>query len=476
MELPYEKGLYAITGENGVGKSTILAALSKLFYPGALTMAFQYESVGAKVSLLLDGLENVWIKKAGGWQKDGANPEIKCDGTIESSLIFGSRFANVHKDFIKQVNKVQDYDLMDADTFVVENLGLILRKDKNFYKGLKRIQSDTIAQDLGFNRVSYFWTNSEKKTKLAQLFMSSGELLLIGLLDFINRQKFHRVKNNVSKSIVLIDEIELALHPSSQQRLVQLLGRLALENELCIYTATHSIQIINGIEPSKIFHIERNFANNLQVTNPCYPAYATRSLYTNDGFDFLLLVEDVLARHIIEKIIKKYDLSASRLIKILPCGGWKETLYMHHDFAESFIAGKSCKIFSILDGDIQDECNAFCDKNKKFSVLGKRFLPIKSMEKYIRENLVVSPNAEFAKKFGDTFFSYKSLNEILSEYREKKKDTKDGKELWNYLIEYAMQQGKSKELFESEVCEFIYENEDFSSLDNHLKTVLSSGS
>lgn len=44
---------------------------------------------------------------------------------------------------------------------------------------------------------------------------------------------------------------------------------------------------------------------SIVVTNPCYPAYATRNLYGDDGYgnDMVVLVEDDLAKLIIEKIM-----------------------------------------------------------------------------------------------------------------------------------------------------------------------------
>lgn len=45
------------------------------------------------------------------------------------------------------------------------------------------------------------------------------------------------------------------------------------------------------------------FDGSIVVTNPCYPAYATRNLYGDDGYgnDMVVLVEDDLAKLIIEK-------------------------------------------------------------------------------------------------------------------------------------------------------------------------------
>ena len=44
-------------------------------------------------------------------------------------------------------------------------------------------------------------------------------------------------------------------------------------------------------------------SGKIKVKNPCHPAYAARTIYQEDGYDFLILVEDFLAKRIIQEII-----------------------------------------------------------------------------------------------------------------------------------------------------------------------------
>jgi len=174
----------------------------------------------------------------------------------------------------------------------------------------------------------------------------------------------------------------------------------------------------------------------------------------------------------------------SKLIKILPCGGWEQTLKLHAEFEDSAIAGKSCKIVSILDGDIKSEYDGkYVDgqeyKKHRFTRLTTSFLPIKSIEKYIKEKLITKPDATFFKMFGDTFYSYKSLSEIIKEYESelskkkgKERDDKDGKSLWEKLKYYALAQGLTEERFEDKVCEFVYKRDNFGSLGNFVEKQL----
>ncbi|AZN35883.1 AAA family ATPase [Iodobacter ciconiae] len=79
------------------------------------------------------------------------------------------------------------------------------------------------------------------------------------MLSFINeRLKFKQSRSNSNCSLMIIDEIEIALHPSAQERLAKFLHETSAKYNFCIYFATHSIQIINHIKPSKIFHLKKN--------------------------------------------------------------------------------------------------------------------------------------------------------------------------------------------------------------------------
>lgn len=67
--------------------------------------------------------------------------------------------------------------------------------------------------------------------------MSSGESMLISLIDFINNLVIKSKSKNKKKLLFLIDEVELALHPSAIDRLVLFLQNLVASNdkELIIY-------------------------------------------------------------------------------------------------------------------------------------------------------------------------------------------------------------------------------------------------
>lgn len=475
LSLPFEKGLFAVTGENGIGKSTIFSALSKLVYRSALQTYFRNDGNStSRIVYRLNNNTNTWEKPLGWKRTDPSNPEIFIDGFYEGSLIFGSRFSDAHTSRVSRTTKIKPDDLCDADTFVIESLGEILRNNKSYYNGLKKVKSKSIASTLGFNGIPYVM---EKNGKWIHHFnMSSGEFLLIGLLHFINERIKYKSKKEISDlSLIIMDEIELALHPSAQDRLAIFLNSVSVKHNFCIYFATHSVQIISNVRPEKIYYIETNIAGETEVINPCYPAYATRCLYTPDGFDFILLVEDELAKFFVEKAIKDSNTQISRLIKILPCGGWEKTLELQEEMSKSRLAGKGCKIISILDGDIEQEYTEKYKSKPQYANLPKSFLPIKSLEKYLKNKLITNPDPSFSKKYGDTFYNIRSLNSILSDYNsdERSKRDNNGKGLFLVLKQCALEQGYSEETYKRETCAFIANHEDLSALADRISSMCS---
>lgn len=243
--------------------------------------------------------------------------------------------------------------LIAADNFVSETLGYILHNDKSYYKNLKKIRTRAIAESKGFKGIPYF--NDINGSIISQYRMSSGESMLISLVDFIN----NLVIKNPRKShdiLFLIDEVELALHPAAIDRLVLFLQKLSSESasNLIIYFSTHSSELIHRISSKNIFYIENNHGL-VDITNPCYPNYAVRNLYVPNGFDFLLLVEDELAKSLVEKVIREQNLSKSKLCCVLPAGGWSQMLRLHHDMVTYNTLGVGKHIVSIFDGDAKGE-------------------------------------------------------------------------------------------------------------------------
>lgn len=274
----------------------------------------------------------------------------------------------------------------------------------------------------------------------------------------------------------LIDEVELALHPGAIDRLFLFLQKIIKENntEIIVYFATHSSEIIQRINAKNIFLLE-NDNGDVDIITPCYPNYAIRSLYVPNGFDFLILVEDELAKALVEKTIRDNQLATSKLCCVIPAGGCDQMIKLHHDMETYNTLGVGKKIISIYDGDVQERIS----KKKDYEYLRKGFLPVKSIEKYLKKKCLDENDKAFIKLIGDKYFNQRSLIDIIKDYqndsrtKQNRKKQKNGKAFYDVIIANLEKSGIDEMTFIKYLCDDIYQIEDFSKFKTQLTKFLS---
>ena len=87
-------------------------------------------------------------------------------------------------------------------------------------------------------------------------------------------------------------------------------------------------------------------------------------------------------------------------------------LKLHHDMITYNTLGVGKHIISIFDGDVKDEIT----QKEEYRDLPKCFLPIPSVEKYLKSKFVDNPDRAFIKMIGDKYFNQRSLNDIIKDY------------------------------------------------------------
>ena len=476
FELPFEKGMYALVGENGCGKSTLMLLLSLIVKTSSTHMLSSKDVTQvSKVIIKIGEKEDIWcINKSGKLTTGKYNSNnqmyssVHYHGFYEGSIFYGSRFNDYNKIDVFLSKQDAHSKLIDSDPFVDETLGYILHNNKQYYKGLKKINTRSIAKEEGFLGIPYFLDINGNI--ISQYKMSSGESMLISLIDFINNLV---IRGSYDKLLFLIDEVELALHPGAIDRLVTFLNNLIVSNktDLVVYFSTHSAELIQRISAKNIFLVENN-NGDVDLINPCYPNYAIRNLYIPNGFDFILLVEDELAKALVEKVMRENQLYTSKLCCVLPAGGCDQMAKLHNDMLIYNTLGVGKKIISIYDGDVLEHIS----KNEKYKSLIKCFLPIKSIEKYLKKKCIDQIDKKFIKLIGDKYFNQRSLQDIIDDYKndERTKNGRDnnGKNFYAVILSNLLKVGINEEKFIQYICEDIYCYEDLTKFIQTLKKML----
>lgn len=437
FELPLTPGLYAITGHNGAGKSTMVTCASTVFFNIPMNAYFGSTDDKAYIRFCLGDTTREWHKHDGKWRRSTSETKMEINGFYEGSVIYGNRFRNTDFENISKIEKITDKDLAKADDFIRDNLGEILHGDKTYYECLYKLSTPI----QGLKGDIFFFDKGDRR--VSQFHMSTGENLLISVLNALcEQQKRNRTRKFY---LVFLDEIELALHPSSLKRLVKFLKNYSNRNRASIYFSTHSIELINALDPHNIFYLERHGDNKYEIINPCYPAYATKYLYDHTGFDQVILVEDDLARAIVHRIIREHRLINNQLIHILPCGGWTNVLALGNEVVNTQVLGRAA-ISIILDKDVKNNAEDYIIRNQIVNGIPLNFLPIKSLEKYLRESLVMDTDIRLFRELSNYLFLRKPLKDITDAYRNTQSymDDKKGKEFYNLLDAELREQGKSR--------------------------------
>ncbi len=422
IDIPISNDLYAIVGNNGSGKSTIMLCLSQLvgkYNLSSFLTHYDYTD-DSYIEYEIEDKKERWFCDKGFWKSDRHPELLDFNGTYEGSLFYGARFKDSKNvDELIQHGKILEEHIVPADEYIQNKLGEILHDDPLYYSSLRRIRNKKIANNLKLQNTPYFINFKGKN--ISQYRMSSGECLLISLLHFVYNSLVRRSLPVNKPIIMLIDEIELALHPVAVSNFIIYIKELLKEyNNLTVIITSHSTEVIRNVKPNNMFKLERinSTENEFNIVNPCYPSYAIRDLYQHSGYDSVILVEDKLAKVIVENAIKRNNLTISKLINIIPVGGWDNVLTLHKEIIINNVLGINTDIISILDGDVTSDSNINRRIQGDYKDLKKTFLPIPSVEKYLHKIMLSDKDPGIIKELTDYFFQVKSLKQIFIEYKK----------------------------------------------------------
>ena len=349
-----DPGLYVVTGKNGSGKTTLFTCLSRICNGNAFRMGFpatqdndSLDNFTGYIQYDVDETSVKYSKRSSGkWRPSKQSdvfdqmgyPEVKSVTTKDERLF-------IQTEIIPRRNK-------QGDRWLNEKMNEILGVDK--FSNMIRITTGPLYR----GRASESADSRRRSTAYAiplgggkyytERNFSFGEIVLLNLLYDI-----HNVANG---SLILIDELELALHPSAQVRLLTCLKNMAREKGLTILITTHSASIIRS--EKKVILLEDNGNGNIDVFYDCPPAKAIGAIGMREDTmpDIIILVEDDMAKAMFNALMRKYFFKCPEQeyldIRILEIGGYRNVINFFIE-ADGYIFYDNVFVTAFMDKDVE---------------------------------------------------------------------------------------------------------------------------
>jgi len=345
-------GVWLLTAGNGAGKTTLLACIRRIgdstafqtHFPASLNSdrldnhlegSIEYEVNDEKVEYAYRGER--WTPRP------RTNSKLLDEFGYPSVTYIGAtaeRITPRSEDF--QPNRIRPapQPLIQAANEIFETSKFDNLKKVNLTTGTG---NEAFVMSLGGAPAKY---HSERHFSL-------GELCVLKLLKLLRG-----VQNN---SLIVIDELEMALHPKAQVRLVQHLQKEANRKRLTIIFSTHSSTILKSVNKNCIIFLERQNDGVVVAINGCYPTYALGSIaYEEEAVsDAVIYVEDEFARQISIEMFRKfvserYNNPANwPSVKFAPIGGFYEVVKFLDQ--SQTILPPQCRQSALLDEDVVSE-------------------------------------------------------------------------------------------------------------------------
>lgn len=370
VTLNFEKPLTAIMGVNGSGKTTVIHALA-CAYQSPKVEEVKKVKKGKKEDkkyienyrfpdFFIPNTDSLWqgsefdivheriektppsnIEKSTVFMKkyrksvDRWNPRY-CDRPLRNVYYIGIDTCLPEVEKSKTPNRITYSSSRkedDRSKKVIELAASVLNKDYDFL--LENI----------YKKKNFYGVELKSGLKYSSLSMGTGEQRTIKILEKVIAAEKH--------SLILIDEIDLLLHPSSLRNLIYKLYLIAYDKDLQIVFTTHSLEMTTlekfvGIQ--YIHNTRRPKEQGFIEQTLVYETLNSSLIYSLSGSyqkPLEIYVEDKLAKATVRKILRKLNLTPKA--DIIQFGSIENAFTIA---AANVLSEKDCKnTLVLLDGD-----------------------------------------------------------------------------------------------------------------------------
>jgi len=392
----FDYPITAIAGRNGIGKTTILQLIACLYHNDDkshnpyrfsnaksakpyytfgdffIHFAGEEKSEGASIEYhyLQQGKKKPISKKhtltkGKQWNAYNRRPKRYTDFYGVSRVIPANEFATFRNTFTSSATAFKKGSFSDKSTKRIKSiLGKPLTSvDSNSSSKIPNFKLNTILLESGLSYSSFN--------------MGAGEEVIISLVS--------RMAELPNYSLVLIEELELGLHPKAQTLLMQMLFQIVFEKKLQLIFTTHSPFLFDAV-PSEGRILLRK-VTGLEVIYKPSSSLAFSELTGEIRKELTVYVEDKVAKLILETLLSS---SIRKRISILDVGSKENLVRMIGSHYRNNLLGKAV---AIADGDLtESELRGWYKKHILKSYKGELF----DEEKFQQESKEL-----FAKFAGD---------------------------------------------------------------------------
>ncbi len=353
----------AIAGANGIGKTTILQTLACLFHnddneykPYRFSISKtqlpyytfadffvitkgENKGLGAELNFVYIKPQikkkEYTIKKISRWGNYERRPKRYVDFIGISRVLPAYEFSYFKNTFSGKYVASTNTTISDIEKTMISSIT---------GKNLTSIQEEGCAKIQNF-KLSKITSNEIGYTSFN---MGAGEEVAINLISRLNKLP--------NSSLVLIEEIELGLHPKAQKILIESLMKIVKDKKIQLIFTTHSPYIFDVL-PSNAKLLLKKISNELQVIKEPSSSMSFIELTGDSQKDLTIYVEDEIAKQLVENL---FNVSVSKRVAIVDVGSKENVIRMTSAHHFNSALGKA---IGIPDGDAKDkEIKNWCSK------------------------------------------------------------------------------------------------------------------
>jgi ABC-type phosphonate transport system ATPase subunit len=324
-----------IVGRNGAGKTTLAKAimnfaLADTFLRTTSEGALRHDSL---VRYTIDGhsFEFAYDSDVGSLSTRQPAPQaLRKLVSVELPIPHGQRFSYFHT-------------LAEADADIRREIILEQQtRPKELISFLTRIYGDARfegLQEVRFPRGVCSFYRTEDDRYVREDYFSSGEFFLVNL--------YRRLQSG--PRLIFIDEIDISLDAAAQARLVDELRALCTAFSVNVVFTSHSLALMQTLQAGELQYLDAT--GDQSTLEERSFAYVKSLMFGFRGWDRYILVEDEVAKLVVEYLIDQYCTPAFYSHHVIEVGGAGQVVsLLVRNRAQGFLAAPD-SVIAILDGD-----------------------------------------------------------------------------------------------------------------------------